>query len=208
MEAEAEGLPVVRPLEPGDRARWEELFQGFAEYYGTSVPSGVAENVWAQLMAGGDAAAMGRIYGLGAFVGGGERPQHLVGFAHYHFQPCTWSLQPKCYLEDVCVDGKGACCGVQETDSDARSYVDPNVRSRGCGRRLFEAVFAKADEKGTADTWWITSLENDRARRLYDRVGKVTDHVGSPPSPPPSAGLTTVPAQVKYSRESFGHEGA
>lgn len=63
------------------------------------------------------------------------------------------------------------------------------MRSRGCGRRLFEAVFAKADEKGTADTWWITSLENDRARRLYDRVGKITDH-------------------VKYSGESFGHEGA
>ena len=118
-EGEAEGLPVVRPLGPGDRARWKELFQGFAEYYGTSVPAAVAEKVWGELMEGGDTAAMGRIYGLGAFVGGGEGPPELVGFAHYHFQPCTWSLQPKCYLEDVCVDGKGVCCGVQETDSDA-----------------------------------------------------------------------------------------
>ena len=120
-EGEVEGLPVVRPLGPGDRARWEELFQGFAEYYGTSVPAAVVEKVWAQLiMEGGDAAAMGRIYGLGAFVGGGEGPQELVGFAHYHFQPCTWSLQPKCYLEDVCVGRKGGvCCGVHETDSDA-----------------------------------------------------------------------------------------
>ena len=46
-------------------------------------------------MEGGDAAAMGRIYGLGAFVGGGEGSQELVGFAHYHFQPCTFTfIQP------------------------------------------------------------------------------------------------------------------
>ena len=47
-------------------------------------------------MGGGDAAAMGRIYGLGAFVGVGEGPQELVGFAHYHFQPCTFTFPSLC----------------------------------------------------------------------------------------------------------------
>ncbi|MEM7504949.1 MAG: GNAT family N-acetyltransferase, partial [Pseudomonadota bacterium] len=36
----------VRPVTDGDRARWEALFQAYAEFYKTSVPEDGFDNVW------------------------------------------------------------------------------------------------------------------------------------------------------------------
>lgn len=68
--------------------------------------------------------------------------------AHAVFHPATWSIAPRCYLDDL--------------------YVDTDARGRGLGRILIEAIYALADERGTDRTCWLTQADNATARRLYD----------------------------------------
>ena len=49
----------------------------------------------------------------------------LVGIVHYLFHPVTWSIAPRCYLEDL--------------------FVSPDARGSGAGRALIEAVYRAAD---------------------------------------------------------------
>ena len=166
---------VVRALGPEDRAAWGELWRAYVEFYRAAVPAEVTEWLWARLAAArGAPEDLGQIFGRGAF----DERGRLVGLAHYHYQFCTWSRRPRCYLEDL--------------------FVDPSARSRGHGRRLIEATYTRADTLGGGagcdDVFWLTSESNSRARALYDKVGKVTDHIkygrkgsaaGEASSPPP-----------------------
>jgi GNAT superfamily N-acetyltransferase len=53
-------------------------------------------------------------------------------------------------------------------------FVDPNIRGRGTGRALIEAVYAEADRHEAAQTWWLTQDFNEAARKLYDKVARPT----------------------------------
>ena len=138
-------MPVaIRPLEAQDRNAWEMLWQGYLEFYETSVAPEVTEATWRRIV---DPA--GPIHGLGAFD-----QVHLVGVVHYLFHPVTWSISPRCYLEDL--------------------FVSPDSRRAGAGRALIEAVYRAADEAGADQVYWLTAESNKTARQLYDRVGQVT----------------------------------
>ncbi|MGI9368151.1 MAG: GNAT family N-acetyltransferase, partial [Ruegeria sp.] len=45
------------------------------------------------------------------------------------------------------------------------------------GRALIEAVYAEADRQGSPSVYWLTQDFNDTARKLYDRVGKLTPFI-------------------------------
>lgn len=81
----------------------------------------------------------------------------LQGFVHYLFHDRTWSIKPTCYLEDL--------------------YVAPGARGSGIGRALIEAVYAAANATGSRDVYWQTQADNATARRVYDRIGKLSDFV-------------------------------
>ena len=85
------------------------------------------------------------------------RRARLVGFVHYLFHPVTWSTANRCYLEDL--------------------FVSPKARGTGAGRALIEAVYRAADEAGADQVYWLTAQDNATARRLYDRVGRLTPFV-------------------------------
>lgn len=93
----------IRPLRPEDRARWDPLWQGYLAFYGQDLPQAVSEETWRRLL-GPDT----DMHGLCAVTGGDE----LVGIVHYQFHPVTWSIAPRCYLEDLFVSqaarGEGA----------------------------------------------------------------------------------------------------
>ncbi|WP_420414773.1 GNAT family N-acetyltransferase [Roseibium sp.] len=86
-----------------------------------------------------------------------EQDGKLVGFVHYLFHASTWSLEPTCYLEDLFVDGQ--------------------IRGGGVGRKLIEAVYAAADANGCSNVYWHTHDHNTTARKLYDRVGMLSNFV-------------------------------
>lgn len=142
-------MPVeVRPLQASDREAWLPLWRGYLDFYEASVSDEVTDETWRRII---DPA--GRIHGLAALDEGGR----LVGVAHFLFHPVTWSIADRCYLEDL--------------------FVAPEARGTGAGRALIEAVYRAADEAGADQVYWLTAESNKVARRLYDRVGRLTPFV-------------------------------
>ncbi len=66
-------------------------------------------------------------------------------------------MENTCYLQDL--------------------YADPDVRGRGVGRALIEAVYDAADAAGVPTVYWLTQDFNTTARRLYDRIGVKTPFI-------------------------------
>lgn len=139
---------IIRPLGPADEAEWRRLWTAYLEFYESSVPEEVYVTTFRRLL-GDDP----RDYnGLLAVLDG--RP---VGLAHYLFHRHGWKIEDVCYLQDL--------------------YADPEIRGRGIGRALIEAVYAAADEAGAPSVYWLTQDFNSTARRLYDRVGQLTPFI-------------------------------
>lgn len=135
---------VIRRFSPQDQSRWRELWRGYNDFYRRTVEDRVTDRLWERLLAGD-----GEPFGYAAELDG-----KLVGLAHYYFQPSTSDWEPRCYLQDL--------------------FADPNVRGKGVGRALIEALYEEADRHGAAQTYWMTETTNTTARLLYDRIGKPT----------------------------------
>jgi GNAT superfamily N-acetyltransferase len=139
---------TIRPLGPADEADWRRLWTAYPAFYETAVPEQVYVSSFRRLL-GDDPRDFN---GLLAVLDG--RP---VGLAHYLFHRHGWKTEDVCYLQDL--------------------YADPEVRGRGIGRALIEAVYAVADAAGAPSVYWLTQEFNATARRLYDRVGKLTPFI-------------------------------
>jgi GNAT superfamily N-acetyltransferase len=139
---------TIRPLEAADRADWEERWRNYLIFYEAELPAEQTEATWARLMD-----PESDPHGLVAVDDGGN----MIGIVHYLFHVSTWLMGPTCYLQDL--------------------YVDEAARGTGAGRALIEAVYAAADEAGASQVYWTTQHFNETARRLYDRVGKVTPFI-------------------------------
>ncbi|MGI9477951.1 MAG: GNAT family N-acetyltransferase [Hyphomicrobiaceae bacterium] len=133
---------TTRGLKPTDRDQWEPLFRGYLTFYKASLPDDVIDETWARLMNEDPQFHIG----LGAVDDSGD----LVGIAHIIFHRSTWSKTHYCYLEDL--------------------FVSPEVRAKGIGRQLIEAVYVEADARACTRTYWATQEFNYRARGLYDQV--------------------------------------
>ena len=141
----------IRPLEKGDEAEWRRLWTAYLEFYESSVPEEVYKSSFERMLAGNDGAP-NEFRGLIATLGG--KP---VGLVHYLFHRHGWKIENVCYLQDL--------------------YADPEVRGTGIGRALIEAVYAAADAEGCPTVYWLTQDFNETARKLYDRVGKLTPFI-------------------------------
>ena len=135
----------VRDLTFADRSEWSRLWQGYLEFYETRLPDSTYDAYFARLL-GDDP----RDYsGLVAELGG-----KIVGLTHFLFHRHGWKIENVCYLQDL--------------------YADPAVRGKGVGHALIAGVYAKADAAGAPSVYWLTQDTNTNARRLYDRVGRLT----------------------------------
>ncbi|MRU17090.1 GNAT family N-acetyltransferase [Roseovarius sp. A21] len=139
---------TTRPLRREDHARWRELWTGYLEFYGSSVPDEVYDTTFERLL---DSERPQQC----AFVAetGGE----VIGLVHVVYHAHNWRVEDVCYIQDL--------------------YVDPKVRSTGAGRALIEAVYDAADANGTPSVYWMTQDFNETARKLYDRIATVTPFI-------------------------------
>ncbi|POF31502.1 GNAT family N-acetyltransferase [Roseibium marinum] len=139
---------VIRALRREDRPAWQVLWNAYLEFYRQDLPADVTETLFERLLS---------TAGHDAFVA--VREGSLVGFVHYLFHSSTWSKRSTCYLEDL--------------------FVSETGRGTGAGRKLIEAVYAAADGEPGADgtVYWHTHHHNERARKLYDRVGVLSDFI-------------------------------
>lgn len=133
---------TIRVLEPGDRAAWEPLWQGYQTFYQVQLPPETTETAWQRFHD-----PVMPICALGAFQG-----ERLVGIVHYLFHLSTWTPGPYCYLQDL--------------------FTVPDMRGQGIGRALIEAVYAAARTAGASRVYWLTHETNAQAMLLYDAVAE------------------------------------
>jgi GNAT superfamily N-acetyltransferase len=150
---------IVRPLRMDEFSQWKGLWQGYQRFYETNIPDEVTELTWKRFHD-----SVEPMHVLGAFEGGSNpRPEtgtrseeapddegRLLGIVHYIFHRSCWTAGPYCYLQDL--------------------FTAPEVRGRGVGRSLIEAVYASAAEAGASRVWWLTQESNVAGRRLYDTL--------------------------------------
>ncbi|SHJ90700.1 Ribosomal protein S18 acetylase RimI [Shimia gijangensis] len=138
----------IRPLRAEDEAQWRELWTGYLEYYETSVPEEVYQTTFARLL-GDDPQDFTCLVA--------ELNGQMIGLTHYLFHRHAWKVENICYLQDL--------------------YSAPEARGTGVGRALIEAVYAAADDSGAGGVYWLTQDFNETARKLYDRLGKLTPFI-------------------------------
>jgi GNAT superfamily N-acetyltransferase len=138
---------ILRDAGPADRAGWERLWQGFLDYYDTTLPPEVTAFTWARLMDPASPMKM-RL---------AVRLDQILGFAIHQHHPSTWVMGDDCYLEDL--------------------FVDPAARGQGLGRALIVDLQDLARARGWKRLYWNTNADNEAARRLYDSFTPSDGHI-------------------------------
>jgi GNAT superfamily N-acetyltransferase len=131
---------TVRPLAAEDHAAWFPLWLGYQSFYKVDIAPDVTATTWARLM---DAASP-----MDGFLA--WQASQAVGLAHTVRHLSTWSVDDKCYLNDL--------------------FVLPGIRGQGIGRALIAEVYARAAAAGCEAVYWLTHETNATAMRLYDGV--------------------------------------
>jgi GNAT superfamily N-acetyltransferase len=133
---------MVRDVVPGDFAAWRVLWDGYNRFYERELPEAITRIAWSRFL---DPAEP--MFALVADDGGS-----LIGLAHVIFHRSTTLAGPTCYLQDL--------------------FTAAERRGQGVGRRLIEAVYARARQAGGERVYWQTHETNATAMRLYDRVAE------------------------------------
>ena len=140
---------LVRPIEPADYAGWRPLWDGYNRFYGrdgaSALPGDITAATWERFFSPEEP-----VHALVA-----EESGRIVGIAHYLFHRSTTRLNDVCYLHDL--------------------FTVEQLRGRGIGRRLIQAVYDAARAAGSSRVYWQTKATNAPGRALYD---KVAEHQG------------------------------
>ncbi len=139
---------TIRPLAQTDRAKWEELFEAYAQFYKTTVPEGGFDTVWEWIFDPENK----------FWCDVAEREDgRVIGFTQYQLMQRSLGGGMVCYLGDL--------------------YVEPDVRGAGAGRKLIDHVVESARGMGITNVRWLTQEFNYPARKLYDTYQPKSDFI-------------------------------
>lgn len=153
----AERIILIRNIESSDFSAWHEMWQGYCEFYETTVSDEVTETTWNRIL-DPDSPVKG-------IIAIDTTTSVAVGFANYVLHLHTWSAKTLCYLEDL--------------------YVRPEARGADVGHSLIEHLITMGRERDWNRVYWHTDTDNARARRLYDRFMPADAYVRYTVSLPP-----------------------
>lgn len=138
----------IMPLEGKDKTDWLELWQAYLTFYKSSVADEVSESSWQRMID-----PQGDIFGFKAVDENGK----MVGMVTYLYHATTWTIGPRCYLNDL--------------------FTLPETRGKGVGRALIGAVHDAASAQGAEQVYWMTQEFNYPGRTLYDKVAERTPFI-------------------------------
>ncbi|MCG6657238.1 GNAT family N-acetyltransferase [Halomonas campisalis] len=129
-----------------DRADWQRLYRGYADYYGKPMSEEILDTVWGWIHAPDEP-----FYCRLARSSAGE----AIGLMHYRAMPSPLRGTRIGFLDDL--------------------FVDPAHRGSGTVDTMLEALGEEARRQGWPLVRWITREHNYRARAVYDRCARHTD---------------------------------
>lgn len=135
---------TIRPLAPSDRAAWDRLYEGYAQFYKVTQTLEMRDRVWSWIEG-----AVHGVEGFGAVLDG-----RLVGIAHVRPFARPLSATIGCFLDDL--------------------FVDPQARGHRVADALLQHLKDEGARRGWSVIRWITAEDNYRARAVYDRIGERT----------------------------------
>ena len=138
----------LRELNKDDFDSWRRLWSVYLAFYNTSLNELIYETTFARLVSKDNTSQNGIV---------ACKNDEMVGLVHYIFHPDNWNIEDDCYLQDL--------------------FVVETARSLGVGRSLIEAVYAKAEERGSPGVYWLTEKKNKQARALYDKIARATSFI-------------------------------
>lgn len=130
------------PVRAQDREAWAPLWMGYQAFYDVVIAPDVTYATWRRLLDPDEP-----VNGLLAWDG-----DAAIGLVHFIWHRSTWTIGDYCYLQDL--------------------FVDAAARGGGIGRRLINAVYATAAERGCSRVHWLTHETNVDAMLLYDRIAQ------------------------------------
>lgn len=133
---------IIRAVMAADRAAWQQLYAGYAAFYGVTQTDEMRAVVWGWLM-DADHGTEGLVAELDGVV---------VGLAHYRAFARPLSASVGGFLDDL--------------------FVSAEARGSGAAEALVEGVAEIGRARGWTLIRWITAEDNYRARGLYDRVAE------------------------------------
>ncbi len=138
---------TIRPPVATDRGEWDRLYAAYAEFYRAEQTGEMRDRVWGWLH--------DPSHGTEGFVA--EAGGRLVGLAHFRSYARALAASTGGFLDDL--------------------FVEPEARGTGIAEALIRAVAEEGSRRGWTVLRWITAKDNERARRLYDRLAVETPWV-------------------------------
>lgn len=123
-----------------DQHDWRSLFEGYAEFYKTSLTDDIADQVWEWLLDPHH-----------VFEGLIVRDEQGIARGIAHVRACPRSLSG---------------CDIGFVDD---MFVDPDARGSGAADVLVTRLRELATERGWPSIRWVTQHFNERGRAFYDR---------------------------------------
>jgi GNAT superfamily N-acetyltransferase len=139
---------TVRPVATDDRAAWDQLYAGYADFYRVSQTPAMRDTVWGWLH---DGAA--QTEGVVAEDARGK----IIGIAHFRAFARPLSASTGGFLDDL--------------------FVDPHSRGSGAADAMIGYIGDLGRARGWTVIRWITADDNYRARAVYDRLSERTKWV-------------------------------
>ncbi|KAJ4317575.1 D-amino-acid N-acetyltransferase [Neodidymelliopsis sp. IMI 364377] len=132
----------ITPIKPDDFDEWERLFRAYIDFYKSSLPDAQYRKTFDRILN-----HQKDLYGL--VLRDPNNSKKLYGLVHYFPMQTPWAEEQLMHLNDL--------------------YIDHEIRGKGYGRKIIQAVAEGAKKKGCTRLQWTTQHGNP-ARKLYDEL--------------------------------------
>jgi len=136
---------TVSTLTENDRALWEALYRGYADFYQMPMNTEILDTVWSWIFD-----THNPFFALIAKNDAGD----ALGLAHCREMPSPLRGAVVGFLDDL--------------------YVKPESRGSGCVQALYDGLNKLGKERGWPFIRWITAENNYRGRASYDKIAEKT----------------------------------